>query len=171
MNGKISAPTVRKFLEYGVEAFLISELLPFYAKPRRRIKSDRKAYVIDNGFFSARQIGVLEDHGRLLENLVFVELWRRGHRPNLDLFYYVTKGNHEVDFLVRDGHRNLELIQASISLGNQKTKERELRALANAAQELKVSKLTVVTLDQERIEKLDAFEINIKSVASWCGKE
>jgi len=55
----ISPPTAKKFMSYGAEAYLISELHRYHLKPRLRLKADRKCYVIDNGYFSARQVGVL----------------------------------------------------------------------------------------------------------------
>ena len=168
LNGSISVPTVQKFLSYGREAYLIAELLPYSPKPKLRMKSDRKAYVIDNGFVSSMTSSSGEDVGRMLENLVMVELWRRGFKPGQDLFYYVTRSNYEVDFLVRDGHRNLELIQVCLNLSSQKTLERELRALCAAGDELGVDKLTVITLDEERMISQEGKSVAVVSAPRWC---
>ena len=168
LKGEISAPTTKKFLSYASEAFLIFELSLFHPKPRRRLKSDRKAYTVDNGFFSAKHVGVFDDAGKLLENLVFIELMRRGFKPNLDLFYYETKRKQEVDFLVRDGVKNCELLQASYSLGQQKTRDRECRALVQAANELDVSELTIVTMNERKDERYDGKQIRVVPLKEWC---
>lgn len=168
LKGEVSAPTTKKFLSFASEAYLIFELSLFHSKPRRRLKSDRKAYTVDNGFFSSKQAGVFDDLGKLLENLVFVELMRRGLKPNFDLFYYETKQKQEVDFLVRDGVENRELVQASYSLSQQKTRDREYRALAQAAKELDVSELTLVTMNERRDERCDGRTIRVVPLKEWC---
>ena len=64
-------------------------------------KAARKVYVVDNGFIRSRSRELSPDRGRLLENMVFIELIRRGYRPGLDLFYYKTRNGREVDFVCR----------------------------------------------------------------------
>lgn len=170
LGGRISAPTVKKFVKFASEAYLIAELSVFHKKPRMRIKSDHKAYVVDNGFYSARHVRVFEDKSKLLENLIFVELWRRGFVPNLDLFYYQTSEGHEVDFLLRRGHENIELIQVSLTLASAKTRQRELRSLIRAGNELAVGKLTIITLDESGYEKLEGNEVEIIAAPQWLMK-
>lgn len=170
LGGQVSAPTAKKFISYGSEAYLVAELSAFHRKPRVRLKSDHKAYLVDNGFYSARQAGIFDDRSKLLENMVFVELWRRGHRPNLDLFYYQTSDAFEVDFLVRRGHENLELIQVAYSLATAKTREREFRALIRAGDELSVHKLTVITLDESRLEQIEGQKVEVVSAPQWLLK-
>lgn len=64
---------------------------------------------MDNGLLAV--LGV-RDWSRLLENLVFTELLKRGLEPNRDLFYYVTQEGREVDFILPGE----ELIQVSWEL-------------------------------------------------------
>ena len=103
----------------------------------------------------------------MLENLDFNELRSRGYKPNLNLFYYQTKSGHEVDFLIRSGHINQELIQVCYSLSSLKTKEREFRALVEASDELALSNLTVVTKDEEGEEKIRGKVIKIVPAIKW----
>jgi len=167
----LNLPTVSfeeaKFLSYGIEAYLLSELVLFSAKTRKRIKSDRKLYIVDNGFFNAKNIGVSENYGKLLENLVFCELRSRGYRANQTLFYYETASKFEVDFLLRTGHEHQELIQVAYSLGSLKTRERECRALAQAAEELKLDKLTILTLNEESVASYEGKIFEIKPIHRW----
>ncbi len=132
-----------------------------------RLKADRKCYSIDNGYFSAKQVGVFKEYSKLLEKLVFVELWRRGYKPNLDLFYYETATGHEVDFLVRQGAKNIELIQVSYEMGSQKTRDREYRALLSAGKELNVSELTIISANERREERFDNQRIQILPFVEW----
>ena len=168
LGGSLSPPTARRFLGYGAEAYLLVELQRYHRKPRQRLKADRKCYSVDNGYFSAKQVGVFQEYSKLLENLVFVELWRRGHQPNLDLFYYETGSGREVDFLVRQGSRNIELIQVSYEMGSNKTRDREYRSLLEASKELGVSELTIVTANEKREEQIDNLRVRIWPFVEWC---
>ena len=165
--GTLSTATIQKFIAYCQEAYLVQDLQPYFFKPRMRIKADRKIYAFDNGFISAKSQPVTLNDSRLLENLVFVELVRRGFRPNLDLFYYQTRAGAEVDFLLRRGSENLELIQVTQNLSSLKTRERETRALCQGAEDLKLSKLTVLTLDTEEIIRAAGAQINVIPCRKW----
>jgi len=164
---QLSTATIQKFIAYSREAYLIQDLQPYFFKPKKRLKADRKVYAFDNGFISAKSQPATSTQSRLLENLVFIELVRRGYVPNNQLFYYETNLGHEVDFLVRQGSRNEELIQVTQHLSSLKTREREIRALLQAAEELRVQRLTVITLrDSESIQE-QGHRIRVISCDQW----
>lgn len=165
--GCLSTATIQKFIAYCREAYLVQDLQPYFFKPRMRIKADRKIYALDNGFISAKSQPSRPNTSHLLENLVFIELLRRGFNPNIDLFYYQTAAGTEVDFLLRQGSKNLELLQVAQDLSSFKTREREMRALRQGADELKLSKLTVVTLDTEETIEESGTEIRIVPCRKW----
>lgn len=165
--GALSTATIQKYLAYSREAYLVQDLQPYFFKPRVRIKADRKIYAFDNGFITARSQPATSNDSRLLENLVFVELVRRGAKPNMGLFYYQTRSGNEVDFLVRQGARNVELIQVTQNMESLKTRDREIRSLAQAARELNVKRLTIITMEAEdRIRQADC-EINVVPCWKW----
>jgi len=143
----LSVATIQKFIGYAREAYLVQDLQPYLFKPRLRLKGDRKIYAYDNGFVSAKTQPVVSNASQRLENLVCVELIRRGFQPNNELFYYQTRSGHEVDFLIRKESRNRELIQVTQNLTALKTRERETRALLEASQELGSCPLTIITTD------------------------
>lgn len=165
--GSLSTATIQKFIAYGREAYLVQDLQPYFFKPRMRIKADRKIYAFDNGFISAKSQPATSNGSRLLENLVFIELVRRGFKPNIDLFYYQTRSGAEVDFLLRQGPQNLELLQVTQNLSALKTREREIRALRQGAEELKVRKLTLVTLETEEMIHEAGIEIRAVPCRKW----
>lgn len=165
--GALSTATIQKFITYCREAYLVHDLQPYFFKPRTRIKADRKIYAYDNGFISSVSQPATSNDSRLLENLVFVELVRLGFKPNLDLFYYQTRTGTEVDFLLRKGSKNVELIQVTQNLSALKTRERELRSLRQAAEELKVPKLTVVTMDTEEVIREQGVSIRVIPCRIW----
>jgi predicted AAA+ superfamily ATPase len=165
--GALSTATIQKFIAYCREAYLVQDLQPYFFKPRMRVKADRKIYVFDNGFISAKSQPLTSNSSRLLENLVFVELVRRGFKPNMELFYYQTRSSTEVDFFLRQGSENLELLQVTENLSSLKTREREIRALRQGAEELKVRKLTIVTLDTDETIREAGIEIAVVPCRTW----
>jgi uncharacterized protein len=159
---KISEPSIRKFLNHAKDAYLISELELFHRKTRHRMKSDRKAYITDNGFFTAKTVGVSENSSVLLENAVFCELRRQGYQTDHSLFYYITRHGYEVDFLLREGHHNRMLIQVCYNLAALKTREREIRSLVEAAEELGLQKALIITWDHQ--ESIVEKGVNIEMI-------
>ncbi len=162
-----SVATVQKFVGYLEEPYLFLNLTRYAAKIKTQQKSPVKTYIIDNGFIKARSFELSPNAGRLMENAVFVELLRRKYRPELDLFYYRTRNDKEVDFILRKGHRVTQLIQVCYQFAGTMTLKRETDALVEAAAELDCSDLLLITWDkEERIEK-NGREIIITPAWKW----
>ena len=162
-----SVATVQKFIGYLEEPYLFLSLTRFTAKIKSQNKSPVKTYIIDNGFIKARSFELSPNTGRLLENAVFVELLRRNYRPELDLFYYRTRNDKEVDFILRKGHTVEQLIQVCLNLVNSKTLKRETEALTEAAAELNCTDLLLINWDQERTLQQNGQEIKIVPAWKW----
>lgn len=162
-----SATTTEKYIKYLEEAYLIFSLLRYSPKSSERIKSPRKVYVVDNGFIHAKAIQHSPDKGKLMENLVFTELVKRGVKPNREIFYYKTRNDREVDFVIKKGTEVIELVQICYDLTNPDVEQRETKALFEASEELKVKKLTVLTWDEKREVKKDDNVIQLKPLWEW----
>lgn len=169
--GSLTTATIQRYLTYCREAYLVQDLHPYFFKARMRIKADRKIYAFDNGFVTAKSQPATSNTSRLLENLVFVDLVRRGFKPNMELFYYKTHSGYEVDFLLRRGAKNLELIQVTQNLAALKTKERETRALFQAAAELSLTKLTMITMDTEDHIRETGGEVRVVPCLKWLTRD
>lgn len=109
----VSDKTIREYIGYFEDVFLIRRVDRYHQKPKERIKSPKKIYVLDNGFL---QISPRQNLGAMLENAVFVAL------NSLDEVSYL-KELYEIDFCSGD-----TLYQVSYDLSDEKTKNRELRA-------------------------------------------
>jgi len=166
-----SATTVEKYIKYLEEAYLIFSLLRYSPKSIQRIKSPRKVYAVDNGFITAKAIQHSPDKGRLMENLVFVELVKRGVKPNKDLFYYKTRNDREIDFVVKNGINITDLIQVCYGAITPDVEQRETKALLEAGGELKVNKLTVLTWDEKRAIEKNGMTIQFKPLWEWLLEE
>ena len=98
---------------------------------------------------------------------MFVELLRRSYKPKLDLFYYRTRNDREIDFLVRKGHKVEQLIQVCYDINHPKTIKREMDALLEAAVELKCDDLLLITWDKEEIKEADKLTIKLIPAYKW----
>jgi len=177
-----SASTIEKYIKYLEEAYLIFSLLRYSPKSIQRIKSPRKVYAVDNGFITAKAIQHSPDKGKLMENFVFTELVKRGVKPNRDLFYYKTRNDREIDFVVKSGVDVTELIQVCYESINSDVEQRETKALFEAGGELapldaklsngvKKLKLTVLTWDEKRAVEKDGVTIHFKPLWEWLTEE
>lgn len=163
-----SVTTIKKFCKYLEEPYLFYFLPRFNRKLKEMKKADRKVYVVDTGFVMARSLELSANSGRQLENMVFVELLRRGFdiRKN-ELFYYHTASGKEIDFVTKKGTKVDTLIQVAYEIAKPKTRSRELDALAVASEELKCSNLLLVTWDTDEQINYKGKDIQIISARNW----
>lgn len=161
-----STNTVQNYLQYLEEAYLIFILHRFSFKAKEQIKTPKKIYLVDNGFILGLSFQISLNIGKLMENLVFVEILRRGYQPNKDVFYYKTKGKKEVDFVLRKGARVEQLIQVCY-LNRMEPKERETKALIEASKELGCRHLLVITWDKESEERVRGEKIEFIPLWKW----
>lgn len=162
-----SVATVQKFVSFLEEPYLFLNLTRYATKITTQQKSPRKSYIIDNGFIKARSFELSPNYGRLLENVVFTELLRREYKPELDIFYYRTRNDREIDFVCRMGNRIVQLIQVCYDISNSKTMKREIDALTEASAELKCTNLLLLTWEKEEVIKRDEHTIQLLPVYKW----
>jgi predicted AAA+ superfamily ATPase len=120
---KISVHTVENYISALTDSYILYRIGRFDIKGKQHLKTGHKYYLVDPGlryFLLGSQIG---DEGRVLENIVFLELRRRG--------YDISFGkidNYEVDFVaVKEGAP--VYFQVALTVRDQSTMERELRSL------------------------------------------
>ena len=140
-----SVTTVKKFCGYLAEPYLFWYLPRHDKKLKEMKKAPKKVYVVDGGFVYTRFFELSKNSGRQLENMVFVKLVRRGFDIKKTLFYYHTAGDKEVDFVTRKGQKVTELIQVSYDISAPRTRDRELKALVKASEDLRSDNLTLIT--------------------------
>lgn len=153
-----SSVTVQKYCGFLEEAYLLFTISRFSYKTKQ-IGQNRKMYCYDNGMITAKAFQSSPNYGKLLENCVAVHLKRKDIQKKLEVYYWRNQQGEEVDFVVKKGNEVVELIQACYSLENEKTREREVRSLLKAGKELKCSKLTILSLREDREEEREWFGI------------
>jgi predicted AAA+ superfamily ATPase len=165
-----SEHTAKNYVNYLEEAYLIFTLPKFSYKKIEQLKY-RKIYVPDTAFVTSFSDAFTHNYGFLLENLVFLELYRRKVETDTELFYY--KQDEEVDFVVTRNMQIQGLIQVSFDMSNEKTLNREIKALVNASNRLKLKKvnLTIITHTDERTIEIEGKTINVVPVGKWLLKQ
>lgn len=158
-----SAHTIKHYLSYAEDAYLIGQLQPFSFKVKEVIRGARKFYGIDPGMISAVTSPSSPNHEHLLETTVFLELKRQGK----EVYYYHDTHGHEVDFVIKEGTRIVELIQVCVSTEDPDTAKREIRALLKGSDALFCSELRIITLEEKREETIDGKTIVWTPLAQW----
>lgn len=164
-----SAASVKKYLSYLEEAFLLFGIPRFSWKIREQITTNKKIYTIDNGFILAQGFQIGMNIGPLAENSVAIKLKKMELERKIELFYWKNSTHEEVDFVIKKGNKIFELIQVSWNIENSKTHEREIRALLKAGKELKCENLLLLNEKKEGEETITWFEFEgkIRYVPLW----
>jgi hypothetical protein len=159
---RLSRATLSSYARY-VEDIFFGFFVELYSESvRKRQINPKKFYLIDQGIHNYLTLKFTENRGRILENLVFLELRRRGFH----VFYYKTAGGHEVDFLLTD-NRGWKLIQVCHDLSHIETFNREKKALLSGLQELGLETGIILTQHEKREEKIKDYTIKIMPVWEW----
>ena len=159
----IPTETVSRFSEYLRIANLIFFVKRFSFSVKEQEKSPRKVYCIDAGLINAVSFKFSENIGRLMENLVAVELLRRGK----EIYYWKDQKQWEVDFVIKEGLTAKQLIQVCYNISDYATKERELKAIIKASNELKCENLFVITESYEAEEESRGKKIKFIPLWKW----
>ena len=156
---ELSASTIERFSWYLTNAYLLFFVEKFSYSLKEQAKSPRKVYCIDTGLKNAVGFRFREEFGKLIENIVFIELMRQGKT----VFYWRDRYEYEVDFVIKKGLKPSLLVQVCWDLEKPDTKNREIRALLRAKESLKVKDCLVVTWDYEGKDE----EQSIQYVPLW----
>lgn len=125
-NGrKNSVHTIEEYLSALLDSYIIYKVHRFDIKGKELLKTQEKYYLSDIGLRTYLLGNSKKDLGHILENIIFLELKRRGYK-----IYIGKTDNSEVDFIC-EMEDDLIYIQVSLSVRDEKTLERELKLLSN----------------------------------------
>lgn len=120
----ISVHTIEKYLGALIDSFVLYRVPRYDVKGKQLLRTGEKYYVADIGLrYYLLGNKKASDRGRILENVIYLELLRRGYEV------YVGKvGTQEVDFIVA-GENGTEYYQVALTVRDEATLQRELSAL------------------------------------------
>lgn len=156
-----SVHTVENYVSFLEEAFLILQVQRFSFAPKERVKSPKKCYGIDTGLIEAIKFKISKDIGRYMENAVALELCRR----YVEFYSYKMSTGREIDFVLKQGEKITTLMQVCYDVSDPMTKEREVRALVQAAKEFHLRKGIIVTWDYGAQEEMS--EVTLIFIPLW----
>jgi len=163
---KVSKKTLWKYIYYFQQAFAVMLLEPLTSK-KKRLLLPRKIYSIDTGI--SRLLDIEPSRGRLIENIVFLELVRRKERELFDIYYFYGR-DYEVDFVVTEGRRVIRLIQVCYNIEDFEVARREIRGLMKAAKQLECNNLEIITWDHEDIWNINGLKVKLTPLWKWLLK-
>lgn len=162
---EISIELASTLTGYLTQAFLVFEMSRYHANLKVQARDPKKIYVIDTGLRTVSLQSDREDWGRLAENTVYLELRRR----NKQIFYY--KQTQEVDFVITELGRPVDAIQVCYSdLEDQETRNREINALLECLNALKLPSGKILTLSLEDVLLKEGKAIHLIPLYKWLSK-
>ena len=162
--GLMNAITVKEYISYLSGAYLFFELLRFDNSIKKQLGAPRKIYCIDTALCVMNGFSLSPDKGRLLENIVFIELKRRGS----EIFYFAK--DRECDFVLKDQKKMTAVIQVCYEF-TAENRERETGGLLEAMKEFGLDRGLILTSDQEDELKVEGKTLVLKPVWKWLLEE
>jgi predicted AAA+ superfamily ATPase len=156
-----SVNTIKSYVDYMENSWLIFPVNEYHYSVKRQQIAPKKIYAIDTGLSNTVGFGFSPNTGKLLENLAFLSL----RRQTPEIYYYTSPNGYEVDFYLPENH---QLIQVTQNMANPDVREREIRALQDAAGDLKKVKQALILSDEnEKSFTLDKLTVDVRSIAEW----
>lgn len=165
--GLKSQHTVKNYLSYLKEAFLLIGLRKYSPKSRQRIVGE-KVYPIDVALMNKRSDAFAgENLGWRLETIVYLELLRRYKSRGMDIYYYSDR-SAECDFVVCEGRKAVLAVQVSYDISSEKTRKRELSGLLQAAKKTGCKNLLLLTDHDDEDVTINGYNIAIRPVFDYA---
>jgi predicted AAA+ superfamily ATPase len=138
--------TVEKYLEYLVESFVFYKVNRFDLKGKKQLATQEKYYLVDAGLLNILAGKErITDRGHILENIVYLELLRRGNKV-----WTGTARITEVDFVCKTPTGEIEYYQVAWQIAAESTAEREFGALGKINDNYPKFLLTTDSFTQNR---------------------
>ncbi|MDR3282620.1 MAG: ATP-binding protein [Candidatus Methanoplasma sp.] len=150
-----SHTTIGNYLAMMERAFLLYRAPRYDVRGKVRLKTLGKYYVVDTGFRDLRIRPWSYDRGRVLENVAYLELVRRGYSVDVG-----KVGIWEVDFIARKAKETI-YVQVTYSMADPATAEREMRPLMRIEDNHRKLVLCMDRFDG------DHMGIEVKNIVEW----
>ena len=155
-----SLSSIKNYLTYYSGSFLFYYLNKFDFSITKQILNPKKVFAIDQGFIHKIGFNFSANKGRVLENIVFLELKRR----KKEVYYFEGKG--ECDFVVKQGTHIVQAVQVTYLLNNDNLK-RETEGLFEAMATYNLTNALLLYYDKDLEENQIPEGITTLPVWKW----
>lgn len=152
--------TVKNYVSYLLDSFLFLSIPRHSYSVKKQIYNPDKMYLIDPGLYYEVANISSPNRGRVLENMVLIEMKRRGE----EVYYF--SGKKECDFLIIRQRRVKEAVQVTESL-DRGNRDREVGGLIEAMEKYKLKKGLILTNDDEDEIKIGDKTIIVRPAFKW----
>ena len=159
--GVKNTTTVTNYISFIENTYLLFQIMKFDYSLKAQYINPKKNYLIDTVLIQKLGFNFTKNTGRLLENMVFVELKRRGE----EVYYHQGKG--ECDFVIRRGYPITEAIQVCYMFENEATKTREINGLMEALTTYELEEGLLLTANIEETIQVNNKTIRLLPVWKW----
>ncbi len=159
--GVKNATTVKQYLGYLQDAYMLSLVPKYDVSVKKQLHNPKKVYGIDLGLMRQLSFQHSDDQGRLLENLVFLEL----KRQTKTVYYHHNK--LECDFVIKEKNSITQAIQICWTMHDNKTKQREINGLLDAMTTYQLKEGLILTEDESDGIVIDDKKITVMPVWLW----
>ncbi|MEM4258219.1 MAG: ATP-binding protein, partial [Candidatus Thermoplasmatota archaeon] len=161
--------TIKNYIDYLSTAYLFFIIERFSFKLKHHMIAPKKIYCIDTGIINTVSFKVSENFGKLMENVVAVDLLRRKSYwdPESELYYWKDHRQREVDFVIKKGPRVQQAIQVTSASDEGEVADREYTALLSSSKDLHCNNLLVITWDYEAKKTIDGKQIYHIPLWKW----
>lgn len=168
-NSNLSEPTLKAYLGYLEDAFIVNRSLRYDVKGKKYINTLSKYYFTDVGLRNARLNFRQQEENHIMENIIYNELLARGYNVDVGVVEVTEKNSNgtyskktlEVDFIANQGSKKY-YIQSAFSLSNIEKREQEKRPLENIKDFFKkiiiVKDRVMLSRDENGIVTMDIFD-------------
>ncbi len=167
--GLSDSHTVSRYVDYLSSAYLIFPVQRFSFKLKEQIRAPKKVYAIDTGLINAVSFKSSENRGKLMENLVFIELLRRSSYSfgNEEIYYWKDHQGREADFVVKRGDSVAEIVQVTYASSSDEVDNREKEGIIRASAALRCKNLRIITWDYEGTEDYKGNKLVYTPLWKW----
>ena len=156
---KIGKDTLMDYISYLQEAYTVFTTPIYRNSVREEQRNPKKLYAIDNGFKKLFSISISDDYSKLYENMAFLHLRRKSR----EVYYF--KQTQEVDLYIRDDKEYL--VNVSYAIEDEKTLQREVKALLEGMAYFKVNISYLVTANRDEMIEIEGKKIVVVPMWQW----
>jgi predicted AAA+ superfamily ATPase len=158
---RIGKDTLYTFPKYLEDVFFIFFPEPYNPSLVKRKQGSPKTYLLDNGLINALTFRYSKDYGRLMENLIYIELKRRGKNV------FLHKSDVECDFIIHQGMEICEAIQVTTDLEEDKTRNREIKGVLSALNTYDLDHGLLLNYEEEQLLEINGKTIQFEPIWKW----